>query len=197
MAQLIFYDDKHVYEVDGVKIPSVSEIIRFISRESYADVNQYKLDIAAERGTKVHKLCEQMIKFGECEAGYDLVGYVQAFVLFCKEHSFEMQHSEKALACEEYAGTVDLVGTVDGEQAVVDLKTVSAVVKPLVKAQLNAYKRLVEHNGLPEVKCLYCLQLMANGKYRLYPVAIDSAEFDACLTLHKQMAKKHGRGSIE
>lgn len=197
MAQLIFYDDKHIYEVDGVKVPSVSEIIRFISRESYSDIAQYRLDNAAERGTKVHKLCEQMIKYGECEAGYDVVGYIQAFVLFCKEHSFELQYSEKALACEEYAGTVDLIGTVDGAQSVIDLKTVCAVVKPLVKAQLNGYKRLVEYNKIAEITRLYCLQLMADGKYRLYPVAIDSIEFDACLTLHRQMAKKHSRGGID
>ena len=34
MAKLIFYSENHSYEVDGLKLPSVSEVIRFISRTS-------------------------------------------------------------------------------------------------------------------------------------------------------------------
>ena len=55
MARLIFYDAEHEYTVDGVKYPSVSEILRFISREIYDDTNQYALDHAADLGTSVHK----------------------------------------------------------------------------------------------------------------------------------------------
>lgn len=197
MAQLLFYDDKHIYEVDGVKIPSVSEIIRFISREAYADINQYKLDNAADRGKAVHKACEQIVKFGQVEITEDIAGYVKAFISFCKEKSIEFLHSEKALACEDYAGTVDLIGRVSSTLTVIDIKTVSVVNKPLVKAQLNAYKRLVEYNDIGPVDSLLCLQLLADGKYRTYPVTIDSTEFDACLALHKSMAKKHSKGRID
>ena len=72
MGKLIFYDDKHIYEVDGKPLPSVSEVIRFLSREEYQDVSQYVLDNAADRGTKVHKACEQLIRFGECEIDSDI-----------------------------------------------------------------------------------------------------------------------------
>ena len=50
MGKLIFYDDKHVYEVDGKPLPSVSEVIRFLSKEEYQDVAHYTLDNASERG---------------------------------------------------------------------------------------------------------------------------------------------------
>ena len=60
MAQLIFYDTGHTYEVDGTKMDSVSEILRFLSKEEYDDINQYHLDNAAERGTAVHKSCEAL-----------------------------------------------------------------------------------------------------------------------------------------
>lgn len=196
MAQLLFYDEGHIYEVDGERLPSVSEVLRFISREEYADINQYTLDNAADRGKSVHKACEQIIKFGECEITDDIAGYVRAFMKFCKEHQCKFTHCEKALACEDYAGTLDLGGIVDGKLSIVDIKTVSTVKKTLVKAQLNGYKRLYEHNKLGDVESLYCLQLMKDGKYRLYPVGIDSTVFDCCLTMHKSMSAKHERGKI-
>jgi hypothetical protein len=196
MGKLLFFDDKHQYEVDGVKVPAVSEILRFISREEYADIAQYTLDNAADRGTRVHKACEQLVKFGEADIEPDIEPYVKAFLAWVADRKPDFKHIEKALACEDYAGTVDMICEVDGEIWIVDIKTVSAVKKTLVKAQLNGYKRLVEQNGLGWVKRLYCLQLMNDGKYRDYPVAVDDTEFMACLTLHKAVGKNHKRGTI-
>ena len=50
IAQLIFFEKGHIYEMDGEQLPSVSELTRFISREVYGDVAQFRLDNAAERG---------------------------------------------------------------------------------------------------------------------------------------------------
>jgi len=206
MAQLVFYQQDHIYEVDGVKQDSVSEVLRFLSREEYDDINQYKLDNAAERGTAVHKACEVLYKYKTAECAPDIVPYVQAFVQFLKDHKCDFTDIEKALADTALgiAGTPDLCGVVDGEESIIDLKAQSAIKKTLVKAQLNGYKHLREVNGKPEVKRLYCLQLFTEkdkagqivGKYRLYPAAIDATEFTACLTLHKASQMKHERGAI-
>lgn len=198
MAQLIFYDDSHTYEVDGQQLSSVSEVLRFLSREEYGDIDQYRLDNAAERGTAVHKACEMLYKYKTVECDAEIEPYVMAFLQFLKDHKCDFTDIERPLADTELgiAGTPDYCGTVDGEEAIVDLKAQSAIKKTLVKSQLNAYKLLRERNGKPEVKRLYCLQVMNTGKYRLYPVGIDSAEFDACYTLHTAQKKKHPRGGI-
>lgn len=196
MAQLMFYDKGHIYELDGVAIPSVSEILRFMSREEYADINQYTLDNAADRGKAVHKACEEFLSSGECEVDIQYAGYMNAFVKFTQDKHCECLHSEIPLACTDFAGTIDLVARIDGELSIVDMKTVCAVKKTLVKAQLNAYKRLYEANYEATIERLYCLQLMSDGRYRLYRTATDSTEFDACLLLHKAMARKHKRGEI-
>jgi hypothetical protein len=199
MAQLIFYDNQHLYEVDGQKMDSVSEVLRFLSREEYGDIDQYRLDNAAERGTAVHTACEALYKYGRVECDPDIEPYVMAFLQFLKDHKCEFSDIEKPLADTELgiAGTPDLCGIVDGEESIVDMKAQGAIKKTLVKAQLNAYKHLRECNGKPSVTHLYCLQLMNDGKYRLYPVAIDSTEWNACLALHTALKKKHGRGIIE
>ena len=199
MAQLIFYDNSHTYEVDGVKMDSVSEILRFLSREEYGDIDQFRLDNAAGRGTAVHTACEVLYKYKTVECAPDIEPYVMAFIQFLKDHKCEFNDIEKALADVErgIAGTPDLCGTVDGEEAIVDMKAQASIHKTLVKAQLNGYRDLRMKNGKPEAKKLYCLQLMGNGKYRLYPVAIDSTEFEACYTLHSALKKKHSRGAID
>lgn len=199
MARLIFYDETHEYQVDGMRLASVSEILRFISREEYDDISQYRLDNAAERGTAVHKACEVLYKYRAVECGPDIEPYVQAFVQFLKDHKCNFTDIERALADTElgFAGTPDFCGIIDGEEAIIDMKAQSSIKKTLVKAQLNAYRHLRIVNGFDEPKRLYCLQLMNTGTYRLYPVAIDDTEWRACLALHKALEKKHGRGVIE
>lgn len=199
MSQLIFYDDHHRYEVDGVPLASVSEVLRFLSREEYDDINQYKLDNAADRGTAAHKACEVLYKYKQVECTSEVEPYVMAFLTFLKDHKCEFTDIEYPLADADIgvAGTPDYCGTVDGVEAIVDVKAQSAIKKTLVKAQLSGYRHLRIKNGKPEPKALYCLQLMNTGKYRLYPVAIDDTEWQACLTLHNASKKKHSRGNID
>jgi hypothetical protein len=199
MATLVFYDKQHKYELDGVEVPSVSEILRFLNREAYDNVNQYALDNAAERGTAAHKAIQELLLTGECEISAEDQGYIIAFAKFVAEHDFKMEHCELPLACEDFAGTIDLIGIVDGKRAIIDIKTVCAVHKTLIKAQLNGYDKLLYNadNYYGPINKLYCLQLMTTGKYRLYPVILDREEFNACLALHKAAKRKHGRGIIE
>ena len=187
-----------MYEVDGVKMDSVSEVLRFLSREEYEDINQYRLDNAAERGSAVHTACEVLYKYKSVEGVPDIEPYVMAFVQFLKDHKCEFTDIERPLADTELgiAGTPDFCGLVDGEESIIDLKAQSAIKKTLVKAQLHGYRHLRIVNGKPEPKRLYCLQLMNTGKYRLYPVAVDDAEWRACYALHKALKLKHERGAI-
>lgn len=199
MAKLIFYDADHSYTVGGERVPSVSEILRFISREEYGDIGQYTLDNAAERGSLVHKATESIDRFGNVEVDDAAAGYIKAYVHFLREHQVEWQDIERPLyhPVRKYAGTIDRFGTVDGGTALLDIKTNAVIKKTLVKAQLNAYEDMREANGEPKAESLYCLQLMNDGRYRLYPCERDMAEFDACYTLHTAMEKRQERGKIQ
>lgn len=195
---LKFYEENHVYELDGVVIPSVSEILRFLSREVYGDINTYILDRAAERGTAVHDATQQIDQAGACEIDGHLTGYVEAYAAFIRVEQPEWLYTEKPFAHPTmlYAGTPDRAGTIRGQRAIVDIKTNAAIKKPLVKAQLNAYRELLIPHGFT-AEALYCLQLMANGKYRLYAAAIDNTEFFSCYNMHYALKRKSGRGRID
>lgn len=197
-SSLKFYDVGHIYEYNGVVIPSVSELLRFLSREVYGDIDKYILDRATERGTAVHSATQALDEDGSVDVPDNIAGYVAAYAKFRREHATEWRYIEKPIAEPEmlYAGTIDRAGMVDGEKVILDIKTNAAVKKMLVKAQLNGYVKLAETIGFHPER-LYCLQLMKDGKYRLYDVTIDDTEFMACYGLHQAMRKKHGRGRIE
>lgn len=198
MRGLKFYDEGHIYEYRGERIPSVSEILRFMSREVYGDIDKYVLDNAAQRGTAVHSATEALDRSGTVECSEDIYGYIQAYARFLNEHTVEWKYIETPIAHRrmKYAGTIDRAGIVDGRFAIVDLKTNAAIKKPLVKAQLNGYRKLLTERR-ERIESLYCLQLLPDGRYRLYPTAINDTEFMACYKMHIAMQKKQKRGKIE
>ena len=190
-ARLMFYSEDHTYTVDNQPLPSVSELTRFISRELYAEINQSVLDRAADRGTRVHKVTEALDKYAEAECDDDILPYLQGYLEFRKKHKCEWSHIEKAMYHPEqmYAGCLDRIGTVDGEPAIVDIKTTSSIHSVAVTAQLTLYKRMAEANGI-KVDKLYVLQLRKDNRFTLRLVEPDEALADACLTLHDRLKPK-------
>lgn len=191
MATLLFFDEGHKYTLDGEELPSVSELCRFLSREIYGEITQYKLDNAAERGTAVHKATEILDKYGTVDVQDDILPYLQAYLTFRKEHEVEWSKIEYALHHPEdrYAGTIDRFGMLDGKKALVDLKSTYTVHKPLCAASLNLYRRALQANGI-EVEVLYILHLKKDGTYKLVPFDIDDELPTALLTLHNTLKKK-------
>lgn len=213
MSCLKFYDEGHRYELDGVEIPSVSEISRFASREVYGnDISKYVLDKACERGTAVHKATEELDKTGKCEISPEYVEYLNAYVKFRKDFNIkEYTYIEKPLADEEtgYAGTLDRVYVIDedfakavkkhcktdisnciGKYAIIDLKTSNTVKKQLAQIQLPAYSNLLCSALSNCVGFLGILHLKKDGKYKLTLYEDNMTLFNACLTLHRAFAKK-------
>jgi len=194
---LKFYNQTHEYEYNGVIIPSVSEVLRFLSREVYGDINQYVLDRAADRGTAIHEITQNIDLYGESPVEPHLTGYIEAYAAFIRDERPEWLYSEKPFAHPTmlYAGTPDRAGIFRGQCSIVDYKTNSAIKKPLVKAQLNGYRELLMPHGFT-ADAIYCLQLLSTGKYRLYPVAIDNTEFYSCYNMHYSLRNKQPRGRI-
>lgn len=213
MKNLKFFDEGHRYELNGVELPSVSEISRFANREVYGnDISKYVLDKACERGTSVHKATEELDKTGKCEISPEYAEYLNAYVKFRKDFNIkEYTYIEKPLADEEmgYAGTLDRVYVIDedfakavkkycktdisnciGKYAIIDLKTSGTVKKQLAQIQLPAYSNLLCSALSNCADFLGILHLKKDGKYKLTPYEDDLSLFNACLTLHKAFAKK-------
>ena len=137
-----FDEEKHEYTFNGVRVPSVSEILAPLSAERYGELNKAMLEQAAARGTAIHEACE-LIDYGvEPEENPEIDGYLAAYTMFLMEHEVEWEIIEGIVGfCRIpnetplYAGTVDRFGMVNGVPTVVDIKTYSSLSS---QAQLSA-----------------------------------------------------------
>lgn len=189
--QLTFVKDTHEYFVDGEKVPSVSDICRFVKNEVYSLAPEYLMKMAAERGTAVHEATELLDNTGKVDIETAYAPYLKAYATYRKEHKVRYELTEQMFADKDgkYAGTIDRYGEVDGKMALIDIKTSSALQKPLYETQLNLYRRMLEQQGY-KVEKLYILHLKKDGKYRLVNMPIDDELANACLTLHEKTKKK-------
>lgn len=188
---LEFDAKQHKYYLDGKEVPSVSEIIRFAHREVYEDPNPALMDIAADRGSRVHRACQELDESGTTEADEDIAGYINAYIKFREEHEVEWKGIEEIIhggtAGGEFAGTLDRWGTLDGKRVILDIKTSSKITKKhqlLYAMQMTAYwlGLMFYPTELPNE--LVILHLKSDGTYKLIYVDKKVNEFYSCLTLH-------------
>lgn len=196
-----FDQEKHAYTVDGIPVPSVTELVKIFGEDMDEPDEQMEiaLDCAAERGTVMHAYVAHRLQGGEPE-DFELptqyTEYADAVELFLAEHEIAPLLVETPLEGDGYAGTPDLIAEFDGAVAVLDYKFVSAVAKTKVAAQLAGYSCAAEKAQLfPER--LYAVQFK-RGEYRLYPVDMEAAQeyFLAALGVYRMRTKTHPRGRI-
>ena len=194
---LEFEEKTHTYRLDGVKIPSVSDITECLAAITYREVPPEIMAYAAERGTIIHRAAEELDMKGEVSVTGEYAPYVEAYANFLrdKEPIWDMIE-EPVNNGTLYAGTPDRYGLMDGKHVIVDIKTaaqISRVKKALYTAAQNLYRAALE-TWLP-VDELWLLQLSKDGAYKLIPLPKDDTLATACLVIYNQTRrkeKKHG-----
>ena len=187
--EISFDEPTHTYTVNGVRFPSVTEVVSVLRPESGArdDVLEYKRQI----GKAVHKAIELM------EAGTldtdsldpAIVPFVEAFRKFKAETGFTVLHSEMIVYSKKLrvAGTLDLTGMRGGKPQVelLDLKAVWTMGDETA-IQTVGYAICYEELTGVKIDRRGGLQLLRDGTYRYfgYPDRNDRNVFLAALTIH-------------
>ena len=189
MANLIFDEKNHLYYLDNINIPSVSEIIKPLHDKIYGNINDSTLEIASDKGTRVHRAIEFMSKYDLKAFDEDILGYIEAYRKFRKEHSdWKLLNSEymtwnKALL---YGMTIDEVYKTNEGVVICDLKTTSSTHLGAWSVQLSAYKAGYESQFQDEkVIGIYVIQLFKDGKYILHTLKNNFSIFLSCLEIYK------------
>lgn len=154
---LEFIEEGHIYLYNGVILPSASEIMEPVSKLKYDGIPRKILEVAAIRGTAVHKAVEDYENGLEPILDDETKYYFDSYKTFKNKGRMLVLESEQKLCNGTYAGTIDMVGEVDGKPAIIDLKCTAEINEKLLAVQLALYCML---KGKEEYKDnLYVLHL--------------------------------------
>lgn len=146
---------------------------------------------AAERGTKVHQICEGIVAgLGEIGVEDETWGYVESFKKWWQSgiHVVEM---EKRFWDDDLSitGQVDFITQTENGLALVDIKTSSRPSKTW-PCQGSAYAYLCKKSGF-DIKNIYFLHLNKHGKEpKIYEFAIDEELFKGILRTYRHFYHK-------
>ena len=129
-----FDEATHSYTVNGVRIPSVTQILESVGLVDYKDIPRAVLNYAADRSIAVHTATEF---FDQNDLDFDsldeqVAKYFVGWRNFRKDYRFEIIESEKMHVGElhglKFGMRVDrLVKLGNGQNAVIDIKCTSRV----------------------------------------------------------------------
>lgn len=167
------YDDEtHCYIVDGIVVPSVTQILqkRF---NDYLNVSAEVLKRASEKGTELHEAIEMYEKTGKEVESVEFRNYK-----FLKSHyGWKNVANEIPIIYEEngqvlYAGRLDQIIEIDGQLGINDFKRVSAPNKDKIALQLNLYRLGYEQSYNGKIEFLAFTQLREDKrKFTRLPIA--------------------------
>lgn len=155
-----FDAETHRYFLNGNKLQGITGLLhKQVFPQMYADIPQFVLDRAAERGTMVHESIELLdAGFAPAESTPELESYKRIKA----ENGLTTVANEYIVTDKEYfASGIDLVlSDKDGNIILADIKTTSVLNKEYVRWQLSIYSYLFELQN-PELKVskLYALWL--------------------------------------
>lgn len=199
-----FEENGHTYThtPSGVILPSVTQIMRFMSREIYSDVPEDVLYNAADRGTRAHEQTANYDLYGLLESDEDTAPYLAAYMRFLGDYSpsWEAVEWRSYNRRHMFAGTVDRMGYLTPDDGtgldMVDIKTTSNYHKPLLVTQLGGYTAIAEDNGI-KIRRRYGLQLKNDGTYYLREIPNGTEQFYACLAIHNSLSRHDAAAYLE
>ena len=138
---LEYIDTTHTYIVDGVIVPSVTEMLQVKFGGKYNGVDRATLANAAAKGTEIHKAIEEYCRTGtESE-----LKEVRNFKFLKKRYGFNVLDNEIPVLLYQdgepiAAGRLDMLIESNGVRGLADIKRTSALDKNYLAYQLNLYR---------------------------------------------------------
>lgn len=168
--ELTFEEQKHIYRLNGMMLPSVTTLMKPLSEDFYDGISPEVLDRAAKRGTAIHNAVENFAQFGIEDITPEYAGYFRAFLSWWKARKPEPLAKEHRVYHKVllYAGTVDLICEIKGRLTLVDYKSSASVNSKLCGVQLEGYDRALESHGI-KVDDRIILHLTKNGVFEEVP----------------------------
>lgn len=169
------------YNIDGVVLPSVTEVLGMYGIGTFDGIPEHILRNAADRGDHVHQICNDIDNgLPEWWEGSDLQGYAEGYKQFRADYGWEPIHTEKPMVhpVYRYGGTLDYLGRckrwvmkrLSAPHLVLDIKSGVEIDLKYWSLQTGGYMGLamVEEPDMVGSMTRAALKLRPDGRYRLY-----------------------------
>lgn len=167
-----FIEDGHLYLVDGVITPSITQLLKHKFGGMYDFVNAKTLSEAAKKGTAVHKAIEEYEKEGK-ESDFE---ELRSYKLLKDLYKWKTLENELPVVLDIDdevigVGTLDLLVEIDGKLGIGDIKRTATLNKEYVAYQLNLYRMAYESTFEKPIDFLFALHLRDDKrKYHKIPI---------------------------
>ena len=174
---LEYYDNTHTYLLDGVELPSITQILKIRFGNKYDRVDRETLKRAAERGTAVHEAIERYCIEGlESDLievrNFKFLQRLYDFTVLENEVPVILFKDEKPIA----AGRLDMVIRIGDKLGGADIKRTSTLDKEYIAYQLNLYRIAYRQTYGKEWEFLRAIHLRENvRKFVNIPINEDIA----------------------
>lgn len=186
---LEFIDDGHIYLVDGVEVPSITQILGLKFGGRYNGVNPAILKRAADAGTAVHKAIEDYCSVGKRSE----LPEFKNFLFLLEKFKLDVIGSEVPVILFDgdkpiAAGRMDLVVFSDDGVGIADVKRTSVLDKEYLAYQLNLYR--IAYRQCVEVNARFLKGIhLKNDVRRMADIPINEV---AAMSLVNEWRSKHG-----
>ncbi len=138
---LEYFDEEHLYLVDGIIVPSITQILKFKYGRKYAGIDKAVLRRASEAGTAVHEAIERYCKTGEIAD----IPELRNFRFLQDKYDFNVVENETPVIlflndAPISAGRLDMVLDMNGQYGGADIKRTASLDKEYLAYQLNLYR---------------------------------------------------------
>ena len=187
-----FDEETHTYLVDGVIVPSCTQILKAKFKDMYKGVAESTLQRASIRGTQVHEAIELYCKTKEPELLVQ--DEVRGFNFLCRAYDLlPVANEVPLLLCEDgkpiMAGRMDLLLNDRERFAIGDIKTTSTLNKDYLAYQLNLYRVAFEQSYKMDIEKLYGFHLREH-KRKLVEIPINDFIVKEILELYREELSK-------
>jgi len=182
---LTFSESNHEYRLDGIKLPSVTQVLQGAGLSDFSKVNPELLERAKKFGTSTHLACqlydENRLDIKSLDIA--LEPRLESWILFKRDFGItkftEIEKQVYSLKYQ-YAGCLDRLW----EDALIEIKTCTTIPKT-TGLQLSGYQGAYEEMYKVKIKRRICVQLL-DGTYKMeeYKEKSDRTVFLSCLNLH-------------
>lgn len=150
-----FIEETHQYVLDGVLVPSVSEILHFIFPDKYKGVDKEILNKKAIYGTGLHEAIEmyeiniQIMTLDEAfnttvfskKLNYIQEASLRQYIKLKRKNNIHVMDQEQIIHYEDlYAGRFDMIAKIGGKMCLCDIKTTAELDMEYLSWQLSFYE---------------------------------------------------------